>query len=195
MQEHEVFFTILREIESKANVRGFIAEQVNNELATTTESVRRESTEALDKFRSKVEKVYKLATLYGLKTDLDTNNLKGYDDRRRKVMDRWLKVCTVVHQSDAVVSRAFARVNQARTPARRGKASMMDCVILETYIECLRELRGNGLTSPAVFVSSNKKDYSTTSGVTIRDDAKSEFDLVGLAYAPNMAAEKHFLGI
>ena len=195
VQEHTAFVMMLSEIESKESFKAIIAEQVRSELVDATESVQQESAKALLSFRKKIDKVNKLAALYGSSSNVDTSLLHGYEDRCRGIMDRWLKVCTVAGQSDEAVSRAFARVCQARTPARRGKDSMKDCVILETYLEHLRDLRDGGLTSLAVFVSSNKKDYATTKGGGIRGDAKVDFESVGLEYAPNMAAASYLLGI
>ena len=70
---------------------------------------------------------------------------------------------------------------------------MKDCVILETYLEHIRKLRHDGITSPVVFVSSNIKDYAGTGGAVVRDDIRFEFDDLGLEYAPNLSAAKHFL--
>ena len=70
---------------------------------------------------------------------------------------------------------------------------MKDCVILETYLEHIRKIRDEDIMTPAVFVSSNTKDYAGISGVSVRDDIRTEFDELGLEYAPNMAAAKHFL--
>ena len=195
VQEHTAFVMMLSEIESKESFKAIIAEQVRSELNDRTESVQQETARAIRNFREQFDKVSDLAALYGSSSNVDTSHLHGYEDRCRGIMDRWLKVCTVATQSDEAVSRAFARVCRARTPARKGKDSMKDCVILETYLEHLRDLRDSGLTSPAVFVSSNKKDYATTKGGGIRDDARAEFKSVGLEYAPNMAAANYLLGI
>ena len=72
---------------------------------------------------------------------------------------------------------------------------MKDCVILETYLDHVRELREGGLTAPIVFVSSNTKDYAEPSGGMVRNDIKDEFESLELEYAPNMAAAKHMLNL
>ena len=111
------------------------------------------------------------------------------------VAERWLKASTPVPKSDQIVVNAFQRVSQARSPAQKGKDSMKDCVILETYLEHIRSLRNDGLTAVAVFVSSNTKDYAETNGAVVRKDLENEFNSIGLEYAPNMAAAKHLLGL
>ena len=74
-----------------------------------------------------------------------------------------------------------------------GKIPYKDCVILETYLERVRELREDGLTAPIVFVSSNTRDYAEHSEARVRNDIKDEFESLELEYAPNMAAAKHML--
>ena len=87
------------------------------------------------------------------------------------------------------------RVTQARTPARRGKQSIKDCVILETYLEHIQLLRNAGRNAPAIFVSSNTQDYASENRTTIKDDIKSEFQALNLRFAPNMGAARGILGI
>ena len=170
-----------------------VAEQVRKEFLDNVDKVQSEAKNALTKFRDMASKLDELSVLHGASGGTDLSHLGNHEVRCRDVADRWLRVSATVPQSERVVSRAFERVNLARTPAKRGKDSMKDCVIVETYLEHIRKLRGDGVTAPAVFVSSNTKDYAETGGAIVRDDIRSEFDQLGLEYAPNMAAAKHFL--
>ena len=108
---------------------------------------------------------------------------------------RWLKVGTEVPDSEDIIGRAFLRLNEARTPARKGKDAMKDCVVLETYIDAVRTLRNAGRESPAVFVSSNIRDFAATDRTTIREDVRKEFEAIDLQYAPNMGAARGLLGL
>lgn len=189
----EASLKLLDAAESDTRLTVLVAKQVCQEFLANVKGVQEEAQRALSKFRDLVYKLDKLAALHGTAGQVDLSHLNGYEIRGRKVAERWLKVATLVPGSQQILSRAFKRVNQTRTPARKGKDSMKDCVILETYIERIRELRENGLTTPVVFVSSNKKDYAETAGVSVRSDIRAEFTKLGLEYAPNMAAAKHFL--
>ena len=191
--EQKASFKLLHAAESGTQLTVLVAEQVHKEFLDNVDDVQKEAQRALSKFRDLAYKLNELATLHGTAGQVDLDHLNGYEIRCRKVAERWLNVATLVPDSQQIVSRAFKRVNQPRTPARKGKASMKDCVILETYLERVRELRKNGLTTPVVFVSSNKKDYAETAGGSVRGDIRAEFTKLGLEYAPNMAAAKHFL--
>ena len=171
----------------------FVAEQVHKEFHDNVDVVQRDAEKALSQFRNMASKLDQLSTLHGASGRTDLSHLDNHETRCRDVADRWLRVSKEISQSDQIVSRAFERVTLARTPAKKGKDSIKDCVILETYLEHIRKIRDESIMTPAVFVSSNTKDYAGTGGAIIRDDIRTEFDELGLEYAPNMAAAKHFL--
>lgn len=195
IHEQEASLSLLQIAESNSNLEALIADQVSTEFQDNVQKVEEEVEDGLSKLRDQIDKLDKLATLHGSPGQVDTNHWKDYAMRCRNVAERWLKASTPVSQSDQIVVNAFQRVSQARSPAQKGKDSMKDCVILETYLEYIRRLRNNGLTAVAVFVSSNTKDYAETNGAVVRKDIENEFKPLGLEYAPNMAAAKHLLGL
>lgn len=131
--------------------------------------------------------------LYGKSQPIDLIHRNDHDKRSRQTAECWLQVSTVLHETPDTVPNAFRRLNEARTPARRGKQSMKDCVIIETYIEHIRSMRDKGRTVTAVFVSSNTNDYASDNKTTVKDDIKDEFESIGLVYAPNMGAARGLL--
>ncbi|WP_291051994.1 hypothetical protein [Hyphomonas sp.] len=84
-------------------------------------------------------------------------------------------------------------MNQNIAPARRGKESSKDCIVVETYLDALDSLRAAGMQTTAVFLSSNTKDYQTGGGV-LEPALVSDFGQSNISYAPNMSAAKSFLG-
>ena len=192
-QEQIASLDLLYLAERGEDIIVLVAEQVHKEFHDNVGTVQEETRNALSEFRGLVSKLDQLSKLHGAPGQIDLSHLDNHEIRCRNVADRWLNASTPVHQSEQIVSRAFKRVNLARTPAKRGKDSIKDCVILETYLEYIRKLRHDGLTSPVVFVSSNTKDYAGTGRAVVRDDIRSEFDEIGLEYAPNLFAAKHFL--
>lgn len=195
IHEQEASLSLLQATESGSNLEALIADQVNTEFQDNVQKVEEETEDGLSNLRDQIDKLDKLATLHGSPGQVDTNHWKDYAIRCRNVAERWLKASTPVSQSDQIVVNAFQRVSQARSPAQKGKDSMKDCVILETYLEYIHRLRNNGLTAAVVFVSSNTKDYAETNGAVVRKDIENEFKPLGLEYAPNMAAAKHLLGL
>jgi hypothetical protein len=99
-----------------------------------------------------------------------------------------------VSQTTDIASRAFNRVSRAITPARRGKDSMKDCVVIETYLDIIATLRSAGLRTPIVFASSNTKDYAQENSSRLKSDLAAEFTALNIEYAPNLSAAKDLLG-
>lgn len=195
IHEQEASLSLLQATESGSNLEALIADQVSTEFQDNVQKVEEEVEDGLSKLRDQIDKIDKLTTVHGSPGQVNTNHWKDYAMRCRNVAERWLKASTPVPQSDQIVVNAFQRVIQARSPAQKGKDSMKDCVILETYLEYIRRLRNDGLTAAVVFVSSNTKDYAETNGAVVRNDLEKEFNSLGLEYAPNMAAAKHLLGL
>ena len=193
VHEHEASLALLRAAETDKKLVVLVAEQVREEFEENADNVQAEAKRAIVKFRNQIDELNKLAGLYGSSGQLDLSHWKDHEHRCREVADRWLKVGDSISHSDQILLRASSRSIQARTPARKGKDSIKDCVILETYLERIRELREDGLTAPIVFISSNTKDYAEHSGAIVRIDIKDEFRSLELEYAPNMAAAKHLL--
>ena len=192
-QEQIASMDLLHLAECGEDLVVLVADQVHEEFLANVDTVQKDARNALSKFRDLASKLDQLSDLHGAPGRIDPSHLDDHEVRCRNVANRWLRTSTPIPQSEQIVSRAFKRVTQARTPAKKGKDSMKDCVILETYLEHIRKLRDDGITNPMVFVSSNTKDYAGTGGAVVRDDIRSEFDELGLEYAPNMGAAKHFL--
>lgn len=195
IHEQEASLSLLQVAESGSSLEALVADQVSIEFQDNVQKVEKEAEDGLSKLRDQIDKIDRLTTVHGSPGQVNTNHWKDYAIRCRDVAERWLKASTPVPKSDQIVVNAFQRVSQARSPAQKGKDSMKDCVILETYLEHIRSLRNDGLTAVAVFVSSNTKDYAETNGVVVRKDLENEFNSIGLEYAPNMAAAKHLLGL
>ena len=195
IHEQDASLSLLQAAESSSNLEALIADQVIKEFRDNVQKVEEEAEDGLSNLRDQIDKLDKLTTLHGSPGQVNPNHWKDYVVRCRNVAERWLKASTPVPQSDQIVVNAFQRVSQARSPAQKGKDSMKDCVILETYLEYIRRLRNDGLTAVAVFVSSNTKDYAETNGAVVRKDLENEFKSLGLEYAPNMAAAKYLLGL
>lgn len=172
-----------------------MAEQVTLEIRSNVSSVEQEAQNALKKFLSQAQRVHDVATAFGASGVLQIHHLNGHVSRARPVLDRWKKVAQIVPLNDGVTSRALRRVNQPRTPARLGKESMKDCVIVEAYIEAASQFRLAGLKAPIVFASSNTKEYFVPSTTCLQSDIGSDLAAVGMDYAPNFGAAKHSLGL
>lgn len=187
--------TLLKAAEGAVNLISLMADQVAFEFKENAETVEKESLQALEKFKAQVSRIDAVVEVYGGSGRTNVDHLDDHVDRARAIADRWIAAATPARQGSDIASRALLRLNQARTPAKKGKDSMKDCVVVETYLDTVAKLRAGGLASRIVFVSSNTKDYAGETGATIKPDIVQEFAALNLDYAPNLAAARHQLGL
>lgn len=193
VHEHEASLSLLLAAQSGTILQALVAEQVGREFRDNVEQIQRDAQQSLRRRTRDIGKLNALVALYGTSRPIDLAHWHDHHSRARQAADHWLEASTTVRESSSTISNAFLRLNEARSPARRGKQSMKDCVILETYLEHIRTLRDGGWTATAVFVSSNTRDYAADDRTTVRDDIKHEFESLGLEYAPNMGAARGLL--
>jgi len=196
-REHEATaaLQLLDQLENGPGLIALLADQVRLEFADHAQSIQDETSRALDKLRERIARVSHITATFGVAANIDPKHLDGHAERARAVVDRWIAATTATPQGTEIPSRALLRLNSARTPARKGKDSMKDCVVIETYLEAVHQLRNSGLTAKVVFASSNTKDYAMEPTSNLRTDLAAEFSLLGIEYAPNLAAAKHMLGL
>ena len=193
VHEHEASLALLSAAQAGTVLKALVAEQVAREFLDNVERVQNDARQGLRRRTREIGKLNTLVALYGTSRPIKLAHWDDHDKRTRRAANRWFQASTTVRESSSTVPNAFLRLNEARSPARRGKQSMKDCVILETYLEHIRFLRDEGRTASAVFVSSNTGDYAADDKTTVRDDIKHEFQSLGLEYAPSMGAARGLL--
>jgi hypothetical protein len=184
---------ILERIE-QGQVVCFFAEQANLEFAEHVDAVAAEAETELARLRGTVDQVNAVISALGQQAASDLDHFAAHGQLARAVVDRYRAHMIALVPADDVTARAFARVNHARTPARKGKESMKDCVVIETYLEAVRILRDEGYARPAVFASSNTKGYVGNGTTQLKADLAGEFAALSIEYAPNLGAASHLLG-
>jgi hypothetical protein len=192
-RERQSGLDLLGLIERK-NVANLVADQVNLEFQEQVQAVQEEAEKALKKLGDLLATIDDTAAIFGASARTDLSHLDGHVVRSRKIADRWIAASLTVSQTTDIASRAFNRVNRAITPARRGKDSMKDCVVIETYLDIIATLRSAGLRTPIVFASSNTKDYAQENSSRLKSDLAAEFTALNIEYAPNLSAAKDLLG-
>ena len=193
VHEHEASLALLSAAQSGTALETLVAEQVSREFQDNVEQVQQDARRSIGALTRQFDKLNALVALYGTLRPFDLAHWKDHDQRSRSAAERWFQVSTTVRQTSNTIPNAFLRLNQARTPASRGKQSMKDCVILETYLEHIQSLRARGRNATAVFVSSNTGDYAAADKTTVRNDIKNEFQSLGLEYASSMGAARGIL--
>jgi hypothetical protein len=64
-----------------------------------------------------------------------------------------------IAKDDASVFRAASRLARSLAPAKRGSSNMGDCLVVEHFLEFVRQLRADGFDQKCIFVSSNYRDF------------------------------------
>jgi hypothetical protein len=193
--ERQAALDLLTIIEDSERLVALMAEQVDREFKDNVKSVEDEANQALQGFTAQVRRIDQVAAVYGASGLTSLDHLDDLVVRARRVADRWVEVAILARQGLDIPARAFRRMTEVRTPARRGKDSMKDCVVVETYLDFATRLRSAGLSEPIVFISSNTRDYAGDTGTKLNADLAHEFADLNLEYAPNFAAAKHLLGL
>ena len=186
--------TIVDALGPTPTIAGVLADQVHIELGKHAGGIEAEAIQAISKMREKLKRLDEINDAYAGQGSTTFAHFDDHMKRARDLYDRWLRGSVTAGQSAEAGARAISRVNKTMPPAQKGKNSLGDCLVVETYLEAAVKLRVAGLQSRFVFISSNTEDFLDTSR-KLHANLRDEFDVVGLEYAPNFGAAKHLLGI
>ncbi|SDY65677.1 hypothetical protein SAMN04487939_104286 [Lysobacter sp. yr284] len=170
----------------------FMAPQVHTEFREHVDEVSKQAEIALKKFVAKIEQVNAHAAEFGAENIFVTDHWDGHVARAKGKVDLLLQATMLTQQPDDAASRAYLRMCEARAPARMGKDSMKDCVVIETYLQNIRDLREAGHSEKVVFLSSNVKEYRDEA--KLRAELDVEFKALGIEYAHGYGLARHILG-
>ncbi len=193
IHERQAGLDLLTALERGA-LSGVVAHQVVLEFADHDQAIQMEANRALNALRGKIERLNKLSQVLGAPGPLDLAHLDDHVARTREIVDRFLQRLTCYEPDAIIFEKAFTRINSNRAPARRGKESSKDCIVIETYLKCAELLRAARLTTPIVFLSSNTNEYLMENRV-LKSEIANDFGAFTIDYASNMALAKHQLGL
>jgi len=193
--EQRAALDLLAAMETGTKLIGLVADQVRLEFNNNANAVEDEAARALKKLGAQLARMDAVAAVFGGGGRTDLQHFDGHVIRSRAIVNRWMAAAKSAPQAPEIAARAFQRVIQVRTPARQGKDSIKDCVVIESYLDIVSALRAAGLTSTVVFVSSNTRDYAGETGRALKPDMAAEFAKIGMQYVPNLAAAKYSLGL
>ena len=193
--QHNAALQLLLHAEQQEKLAILLAAQARTELENLQISVETETQNEIKGLVAKVADIESVVSVYETHITADLHHLYKYVSLTRDVVDRYAKVATTISHSDSVVGRAHRRLTSAHAPAGKGRNAINDCLIIETYLDVVRQLRDEGHAKPIVFVSSNVNDYTEKGGSVPKSELAEEFSVLNMQYAPNMAAAKHKLGV
>ena len=88
-----------------------------------------------------------------------TSAIRHFPAEARGVVEQFIAAAHITKGRQARYQLAYDRISANIRPARRGKDSAKDCLILETYLEVVTRLRAGGFTKPVAFLTTNSDDY------------------------------------
>jgi hypothetical protein len=102
------------------------------------------------------------------------------------------KSSRTIAKDNACAFQAGSRLARNIAPAKRGSSNMGDCLVIEHFLELVRQLRADGFDQPCIFVSSNYKDFGLAANPKAPLD--SEFAAISIDYLPDLSAALTQLG-
>jgi hypothetical protein len=177
----------------KGDLVCLIAEQVDREFNEHAPTVQDEAMTAIRKLRERVERVNQIHNTLLPAISISLTHLEALVAPTLQIVQRWRNASVLVPRTTDALTRAMERVNRNVSPARKGKDSVKDCLVLESYLGAMADLRSAGLPANAVFLSSNRKEYLGETNV-LKTDLQPDFAQTNMAYATNMGQAKVTLG-
>ena len=112
-----------------------LTEQVIKELHANLENVKIEGERSIERINQSLD----FLKAYGLLSSLPTPaiNSSAFTSAADRVIQRFVRVAVISKGSVASERRAFGRVSGPRAPAKRGKESVKDCLIIENYLQLI----------------------------------------------------------
>ena len=126
-------------------------------------------------------------------TTVDLSSL-GFPERGRCLAEQVIQASSVLKNRDnrEFLANASSRSIEGRPPAKKGKDSIKDCLIIESYFRLACTVQDNKFSCKMVFITSNKHDYEQDYRC-LHPDLREEFDSVGLDYLPSWSAARYEL--
>lgn len=149
-----------------------VAEQVQIEFNSHDPDIQQEATNAIRKLRERVDQANQIHAAFLSAVKVNLTHLDGMVASARQIITRWTNAAHHVPSSPTIFSNAMDRVNRSISPARKGKDSVKDCVVVETYFTAADALRAAGMLTTVVFLSSNTKEFQTDANV-LKPDPRS----------------------
>lgn len=172
-----------------------VNEETNREITAHLKPVQEEAARHLKKLDATVERALSVIRVIGGQTAADPPRLSdlGFQVEAAKMVERLIRTASLVTCEDVSKVRAMDRVSRGVAPARRGKQSAKDCLIIETYLHVARQLRAAGFAEKVVFLTSNTKDFTSGARSRLHEDLVADFNAVGMTLATDFLMARYAL--
>ena len=190
-----VHTVIERSVQVPSKVSLVIAKQVKKEFLELIDAIEKDTYTKLrksqDHFSGILKRIEALFSTNQIPNIVDLP-LSDFPAKCRQLAEQIVQTSTILAAHNEDVLNAYQRVQSANPPAKKGKQSMEDCQIIESYLRLSRVLYGAGFSYNVVFVTSNYEDYQQGHN-SLHPALRAEFEAVRLEYSPNWSAARHEL--
>ncbi|MBT9386932.1 hypothetical protein KM176_24030 [Pseudooceanicola sp. CBS1P-1] len=172
-----------------------VAEQVRNELNDNLQTVREDTNLALTKLQDEIARIDKWSEALGQVSQTQIGHFLTRVPIAEAVMTDILGAALTHATTPDLTYQAVVRMSQKRTPAKLGKDSTKDCVVVESYLDVATNLRNLGLTADIIFASSNTKEFVSGTPRALNADIAADFAALGILYSRALHETRHLLGL
>lgn len=170
-----------------------VAEVVLTEWSNNLPGVELTLTRHVSKLQADIDRLIACGSALGLPVPLTRSAALDASPLRR-LAENLLATAHVVSIDGDIETAAFRRALRCIGPARKGKESLGDCAVAETLLRSVGSLRNAGFGGVAVFLSSNKEDFSN-GGSLPHPDLEPDFKRLGIQWCVPWNHAVHAMGI
>ena len=171
----------------KPEITLMLADQVINELNDNMGKIKQYCSNAILDIKENMQRLFSLAKIYGIDVPYDNIDITAlkFDEVANGIVDCFIRASLKIFRNDTVLTKATKRVLCPKAPAKKGKDSLKDCIIIETYLHTANNLRMNGFQNKIVFLTVNTKDFSEikNNSFILHKELSTEFSDVSLEFA------------
>lgn len=172
-----------------------VTEQVRSEISKNLPIVRNDTNRALQSLTSEINRIDVWSEALGATSQTDISHYLTRTSVAEALLSDIMDASLSHAKTSDIADRAFSRVTQNRTPAKIGKNSIEDCVVVESYLELAQDLRDQGHRGPIIFASSNTKEFLSGTPRKLNADIDAEFTTLGITYSRSLQETQHRLGL
>ena len=174
---------ILEAIKPSGTIASVIAGQVSDELNDNKAGVLKDTGDSLRKLQTELHRINGWSQILGVAGHADMTHGLNAVASCDAILTEWVDSSFLVGTTDELTGFAHRRMMQRITPAKLGKDSFKDCLVVETYLKLAKDIRARGHSATIVFASSNTAEFIERPSSQLYGDIASEFTALGIEYA------------
>jgi len=186
---------IAEAVKVAGRVGSVVASQVQVELGNNRGNVLQDAKDGLRKLQAELQRIDGWSIALGVNGQADVSHGMSAITQCEPILDDWAAHSLIAPTTDALTGLAYQRMMRRVTPARQGKDSFKDCLVVETYLAVSGELRAKGYNGIIVFASSNTAEFVEKPGSQLHADIAQEFTALGIVYARTLHEVAFRLGL